>query len=459
LIPIVLLLMGAIPDREVIYMAKKTKKSAIEKKAAAARGAALELGKLKHSRRRAALKAISAAIRERSGEILKANAADVREAKKEVEAGRMSLALLKRLAADADKVRGMATGVDSVAKLPDPVGRVTFRMELDEGLVLERVTCPIGVVGAVFESRPDAVPQISSLCLKSGNAVLLKGGAEARRSNRVLVKIISEAAASVEGVPAGWIQLMETREEVNRILKLDEYIDMLVPRGSNAFVKYIQDNTTIPVLGHSDGICHVYVDSMAKKSTALNVALDSKIQYPAACNAAETLLVHKDIAKGFLPEMVQWFTDAGVEVAGCPKTRKIVSGLKAANEADWSAEYLDMKISVKVVDTMADAIAHINKYGSGHTDAIVTQRKKRAEFFMESVDSACVFHNASTRFSDGYRFGLGAELGISTNKTHARGPVGVEGLVIYNYRLHGAGQIVDDYSGPFAKKFTHRKLQ
>lgn len=428
-------------------------------KAKAARAAALELALLNDVRKRAALRAMAAALRTNKNKILKANAADVAEAKKLVSAGRMTAPALKRLMVNESKIEEMALGVESVAKLPDPVGRTLGTLEMDRGMILEQVTCPIGVIGAIFESRPDVVPQVSSLCLRSGNAVILKGGSEAQHSNKALAEILAAAAAGVTGVPDGWLQLIETREEVKEVLALDEYIDLLVPRGSNEFVKFIKNNTAIPVLGHADGICHVYIDKNAQKSMALDIALDSKVQYPSVCNAVETLLVHKDIAKKFIPDVVQLYINNGVEVRGCLKTRSLSKGVKPATEADWKTEYLDLIISIKVVDDICDAIDHINKYGSKHTDAIVTKSAAAAKRFFESVDASCVFHNASTRFSDGFRFGKGAEIGISTNKTHARGPVGLEGLVIYNYRLRGSGQIVADYTGPKAKKFTHKRIK
>lgn len=434
------------------------KSSEVIKKAEAARAAALKAG-LSGAKKRAALKAMAAALRENKEAILAANAADVAAAKKLVRSGKMTEAALKRLMVDDAKIEGMAVGVEAVAKLPDPVGEVISAVELDRGLVLEQVRCPIGVIGAIFESRPDVVPQVASLCLKSGNAVIFKGGSEAGRSNRALYKILRAASESVEGVPKGWMQLIETREQVRKVLELDEYIDLLVPRGSNEFVRFIKDNTRIPVIGHTDGICHVYIHSDAREDLAIAIALDSKTQYPAACNAAETALVHKALAKTFLPALVKSFQESGVEVRGCPRTRKAAEGVKPASEKDWSAEYLDMIISIRVVDGVEEAIEHINKYGSKHTDTIVTRSKKVAGRFLESVDSACVFHNASTRFSDGFRFGKGAEIGISANKTHARGPVGLEGLVIYKYLLRGSGQIVDDYMGPHAKKFSHRRLK
>ncbi len=438
-----------------------TKKKSVEviKKAKEAREAGLELAKLKDSRRRTALKMMAAAVRAERGKILKANEADVAEAKKQVAKGEMTAAMLKRLIVDENKIEDMALGIESVAKLPDPIGKRISAIELDYGLVLEQVTVPIGVIGAIFESRPDVVPQVASLCLKSGNAVLLKGGKEAANTNKALAEVLSDSSVKATGVPNGWLQLIETREEVTQVLELDEYIDLLVPRGSNEFVRYIKNNTAIPVLGHADGICHVYIDKDARMDLAVAIAIDSKTQYPAVCNAMETLLVHKDIARTFVPRIVELYKSLGVEVRGCLRTRSLVKGVKPATEADWAAEYLDLIISIKIVDSIEDAIKHINTYGSKHTDAIVTKSKKAAKTFFESVDSSCVFHNASTRFSDGFRFGKGAEIGISTNKTHARGPVGLEGLVIYNYRLKGSGQVVADYVGPKAKKFTHKLIK
>jgi glutamate-5-semialdehyde dehydrogenase len=299
--------------------------------------------------------------------------------------------------------------------------------------------------------------QISTLCLKSGNAVLLKGGSEAAATNRVLAEVIAEASEKA-GLPKGWIQLLETRQEVAEMLKLDEYIDLIIPRGSNELVRYIMNNTNIPVLGHADGICHVYVDGVADLDMAVNIAVDSKCQYVAVCNAAETLLVDEKIAKEFLPKVKAALEANNVEIRGCEKTRAIIDA-KAATEQDWSSEYLDYIISIKIVAGLDEAIEHINHYGSNHTDAIVTNNKDKAAKFMDLVDSAGVFWNCSTRFGDGYRYGLGAEVGISTNKLHARGPVGLEGLILYKYRLFGTGQIVADYAGKNAnKKFTHRRM-
>ncbi len=405
-----------------------------------------------------ALGRIAEAINSGRAEILKANRSDMARS----EAEGVALPLLKRLKFDDKKIDEAILGIQSLINIPDPVSTTLEARELDEGLELYKVSCPIGVIGVIFESRPDALVQISTLCLKSGNGVLLKGGSEALKTNRVLAEIISRASsgdtASDTGstIPQGWLQLLETREDVNEMLKMDEYIHLIIPRGSNEFVKYIMEHSSIPVLGHADGICHCYIDKYADIDKAVRIAVDSKTQYVAVCNAAETLLVHRDIADEVLPLIKKEFDKKGVTVYGCDGTRALMGG-EAANEESWSAEYLDYKMSVKIVGDVDEAIAHINKYGSGHTDAIVTENKENAERFMALVDSADVFLNCSTRFADGFRFGLGAEVGISTNKIHARGPVGLEGLLIYKYKLIGNGQIVEDYSNG-TRKFTHKKL-
>jgi glutamate-5-semialdehyde dehydrogenase len=363
--------------------------------------------------------------------------------------------LLKRLKFDERKIAETVAGIESLIKLDDPVGKTLSATELDEGLELYKVSCPIGVIGVIFESRPDALVQISTLCLKSGNAVLLKGGSEAADTNAVLAEVISKASAEA-GIPEGWIQLLETRQDVAEMLKLDEDIDLIIPRGSNEFVRHIMNSTNIPVLGHAAGLCHVYVEAGADIDMAVRISADSKCQYVAVCNAAETLLVDEKVAGKFLPTVKAEFDKQGVEIRGCERTVAIIGG-KKATEQDWSTEYLDKIISVKVVDGIDEAIEHINKYGSHHTDAIVTGNREKAAKFMDLVDSAGVFWNCSTRFSDGYRYGLGAEVGISTNKIHARGPVGLEGLVIYKWKLIGSGQIVADYAEG-KKKFLHNKL-
>lgn len=399
--------------------------------------------------RNRALLAMSEALRVHSAEIGEANGRDL-EASRD-----LGDALQKRLVFDEKKLRGVVDGLEALASLPDPLGRVLTRTELAEGLHLRRVTCPIGVIGIIFEARPDALVQISSLCLKSGNAVLLKGGKEALHTNRILTEVIRNATEAV-GLPGDWIQLLETREEVNGMLRLNEYIDLIVPRGSNSFVKYIMENTTIPVLGHSAGLCHLFLDASANLEKAVAIAVDAKTQAPATCNTVETLLVHKDAASRLLPAVCDALRNAGVELRGDEMSRSIVTWMKPATEEDWSTEYLALILSVKVVDDLAAAIAHINRFGSHHTDAIVTEDAAAAELFQRRVDSADVFWNASTRFADGYRFGLGAEVGISTSKIHARGPVGLEGLTIYKWLLSGQGDTV----APFAdgrRAFTHRQ--
>ncbi len=419
-----------------------------------AKSAAIFMSALKTDVKNAALGEVAGALRNRSADIIAANKEDLSVAQKDHLAG----PLLKRLKFDEEKIAQTIAGIESLIKLDDPVGRILAATELDAGLELYKVSCPIGVIGVVFESRPDALVQISTLCLKSGNAVLLKGGSEAAKTNRMLAETIAEASEKA-GLPQGWIQLLQTREDVAQMLALDEYIDLVIPRGSNEFVRHIMTNTNIPVLGHADGICHVYVDGDADVEMAVNITVDSKCQYVAVCNAAETLLVDSKIAGKFLPKVKAALDENGVELRGCERTASIID-VKLATEADWSTEYLDSILSIRIVDGLDEAIGHINRYGSAHTDAIVTADREKAERFMALVDSANVLWNCSTRFSDGFRYGLGAEVGISTNKIHARGPVGLEGLVIYKWKLLGAGQIVADYSGPNAKKkFRHRKTE
>ncbi len=398
-----------------------------------------------------ALLAIAHALKSKLPEIIAANKADLELAQK----SNLALPLLKRLIFDESKIDEVIKGIESLINLPEPVGETLTATELDKGLELYKVSCPIGVIGVIFESRPDALVQISTLCLKSGNALLLKGGSEAVNTNRILATIIAEATIN-SGIPKGWIQLLETRSDVNEMLTMDDSIDLIIPRGSNEFVKYIMDNSNIPVLGHADGICHVYINKDADLNMAVNVAVDSKIQYCAVCNAAETFLVHESIAPSFLPKLKTELDKHNVEIRGCEITQKIIQTIPA-NETDWGTEYLDYIVSIKVVSSTDAAIEHINKFGSGHTESIITKSKDEAKKFMDLVDAGNVFWNASTRFSDGFRYGLGAEVGISTNKIHARGPVGLEGLLIYKWKLIGNGEIVADYASG-KKKFTHKKL-
>ena len=396
-----------------------------------ANAAALVLAHLSSDLKNQALMAMADALEANCDAILAANKKDLEFAESEGIAG----ALIARLALNKNKVQGMAKGIRSVVALQDPVGIIKSVMEMDHDLVVEQVSCPIGVIGAIFESRPDAVPQISSLCLKSGNAVILKGGTEAQNSNKVIVKLLMEAIGSVSGVPKLAVQMIETRSEVAEMLKEEDNIHLIVPRGSNAFVKYIQENTRIPVLGHSEGVCHGYIDEFADLHKAIRICLDSKLQYSAACNAMETLLIHKDYAGKVLPDLVAKFSEKQVELVGCEKTCKAAPNVSPASESDWDTEYNDLKLSIKIVDCLSDAVKFINEHGSGHTDVIITENAEKAEQFLNEVSSASVMWNASTRFADGFRYGLGAEIGISTNRTHARGPVGLEGLVIYKYKI------------------------
>jgi glutamate-5-semialdehyde dehydrogenase len=425
-----------------------------------ARKAAHVLATLSGERRNEALLAAANAIEARAEEILAANEKDCAAAQQAVERGELSRAMFARLRTTERGIAEMAARVRDVARLPDPLHRRLSTMELDDDLVLHKETCPLGVVGVVFESRPDVVPQISSLALKSGNAVCLKGGAEAAETNAVLVSIWRDALTAFPDIPADSVVLIHTREDVAQILTLHDEIDLIVPRGSNEFVRYVTEHSRIPVLGHGEGICHVYVHSDADLQKAIDVSYDSKVQYPAVCNAMETLLVHEEIAPVFLPRMIAEFRKANVEVRGCPRTLELAKGQEVvpATEEDWKKEYSDLIVSVKVVDGVNEAIEHINRYGSRHTESIVTESHDVASRFMEFVDAANVFQNASTRFSDGFRYGLGAEVGISTGKLHARGPVGLEGLTIYKYKLFGKGQTVASYSKG-QRTFKHRSIE
>ncbi|ELZ35820.1 gamma-glutamyl phosphate reductase [Halorubrum tebenquichense DSM 14210] len=416
--------------------------------------AALRLANADEATRNEALRSIADAIREREAEILDANAVDVEEAEAMLADGEYTQALVDRLKLDETKVESIASMVESVAAQDDPLGETLAARELDEDLELYRVAVPIGVVATVFESRPDALVQIAALALKSGNAVVLKGGSEASESNRVLYEAIVDATADL---PDGWAALIEAHEAVDRLLELDDRVDLVMPRGSSEFVSYIQSNTQIPVLGHTEGICHVYVDADADLEMAEDVAFDAKVQYPAVCNAVETLLVHESVADAFLPDLVERYEAAGVELRGDERTREVVD-VDPATADDWDTEYGDLELSIKVVDDAYAAIEHVNDHGSKHTESILTEDPATAERFMTGVDAASVFHNASTRFADGYRYGLGAEVGISTGKIHARGPVGLEGLTTYKYYLEGDGHLVASYSGEDALPFTHRDL-
>jgi glutamate-5-semialdehyde dehydrogenase len=390
--------------------------------------------KLANADRTQILKDIAQAIRDGAAQILAANKKDLDAAQ-----GTIAAPLYKRLILNEPKLRDLVNGIEQLAGMPDPVGKVLLESELDDGLTLRKVQTPIGVIAAIFESRPEVVGQIAALAIRSGNAVLLKGGSEAAHSNAALGTIIHRVLER-HGV-GGAVQLVATREEVARLLGMNDLISLVIPRGSNEMVQSIQNSTRIPVLGHADGICHVYIDASADPEKAIRIAVDSKAQYPAVCNAAETLLVH-----GTFPAREKLFgalKDAGVDLH---------------MESDFGHEFLDLVMAVHIVDSLDDAIDHIHRYGSAHTDAIVTEDAKPAQRFLNEVDSAGVYWNASTRFADGFRYGFGAEVGVSTNKTHARGPVGVEGLLIYKYQLIGNGHMVATYSGENAKPFRHRRV-
>jgi glutamate-5-semialdehyde dehydrogenase len=418
--------------------------------------AAQHLASLPSEAKNAAIELIATSLASHADEIVAANAADCQAAE-----GKIASALYARLKLDATKLKGAIVGVRDVGKLADPVGRVEIHRELDAGLIMRRVSCPVGVLGVIFEARPDAVIQIASLAIKSGNGVILKGGKEAIESCTVLVKAIKAGLAQSEVDPEV-IQILTTRSETSELLKLDRYVDLIIPRGSNEFVKYVQDNTRIPVLGHADGICHLYIDREANIDKAIAITIDSKTQYPAACNAIETLLIDRSIAPKFAPLIVSKLQAHGVEVRLDELGLKILDNelqnIELATEDDWATEYSDLILSIKIVPDFESAITHINTYGSRHTDSIVTENSSTAKIFIDRVDAANVFHNCSTRFSDGFRYGFGAEVGISTQKMPPRGPVGLEGLVTYKYQITGDGHIAATYNGDNAKPFTHRDL-
>ena len=362
----------------------------------------------------------------------------------------------KRLKFDEAKLSDVTEELTGLMALPDPLRNITLARELDQGLTLYRVTCPIGVIGVIFEARPDALVQISSLCLKSGNCAILKGGKETTWTNRVLFSLIHQAAIDA-GLPENCLLQAEQHNEIDELLECHDTVDLLIPRGSNAFVQYIMNHTNIPVLGHADGVCHIYVDKEYDKETAIPLIVDAKTQYPAACNAVETVLIHRDVAKDFLPGLAKALRDAGVKLRGTEEVNEITPVEIIPESESFHHEYVDLIIALKIVGGVDEAINHINTYGSHHTDCILTQNAETAEKFMTLVDSANVYQNASTRFADGIRYGFGAEVGISTSKIHARGPVGLEGLLSYKYKLFGRGDIVGDYASG-KKHFIHKDL-
>lgn len=424
----------------------------VEKTAEKTREAARKLGGLSRQDRNQAIETIAQALETASDEIIEANKIDCQTAEKEG----IPTPLYNRLKLGKTKLEATIKGVRDVVNLPDPIGHISIHRELDENLILRRVSCPLGVLGIIFEARPEALIQITSLAIKSGNGVILKGGKEAMKSCQTLVKIIQNALKNTKVSP-DTVQLLTTREEIRTLLDLEDYIDLIIPRGSNEFVRFIQQNTNIPVLGHADGICHLYIDQTANLERAIAITVDAKTQYPAACNAIETLLIHQDIAAEFLPKIAEILMAHNVQLKGDQLTQNYLQ-IEAATEEDWKTEYSDLLLSIKIVQSLEEAIAHINFYGSKHTDAIVTEDKNSAETFMNQVDAAGVYHNCSTRFADGFRYGFGAEVGISTQKMPPRGPVGLEGLVTYKYQVTGDGHIAATYSGDNAKPFSHKNL-
>ena len=426
-----------------------------------ARSASRQLANLSTERKNEVLLAFARKIRENTELILSANQKDLESADRLKSQGELSDSSIQRLKLNAVKIEQMAKNFESVAALPDPVGQVQLATRLDEGLDLHRISCPIGVLLVIFESRPEVVVQISALTLKSGNAVILKGGKEASESNACLFGILDQVLREFNDLPDGTVNLLQSREAVSEIVQQNDCLDLIIPRGSNALVQHIQQHSRVPVLAHADGICHVYWDQAASLSKAMEIIIDAKTEYPAVCNAMETLLIHEQIPENEIKQLLTNLQEAGVEIRACSEIMKKFSnklnGIIHASEQDWKTEYTDLILSVRLVSSHEEAIGHINHYGSGHTDAIITEDRSIAEKFMDQVDAANVFWNASTRFADGFRYGFGAEVGVSTCKTHARGPVGLDGLVIYKYKLYGSGQGVARYHEG-GRQYLHQPL-
>ena len=411
----------------------------IQKIAKAAKEASLGLLGAGEEIKNKALKNVHDEIKAKKEEIFEANKKDLKEAKELLDKGEINSSTYSRLKLDENKMRDMLKGILDVISLEDPVNKVFWTKELDEGLILKKISCPIGVIGVIFEARPDVISQIASLAIKSGNAVILKGGKESQNTNKAIFDAIKKALENTPQFPQNAVNLVFSRDDIKTLLELDEYVDLIIPRGSNKLVKYIQNNTKIPVLGHASGICHIFADESAKTELVNKVCVDAKVQYPSACNAVETILVHKNYPA--IDELKKALCDAGVKIVENPE--------------NFSHEWGEKIVSFKIVDNVDEAIAHINKYGSGHTDSILSENAQNVKKFIDYVDSAGVYHNASTRFSDGFRYGFGAEVGISTNKTHARGPVGLDGLTIYKYKLFGSYNTVEPYAKG-EKTFTHK---
>ena len=403
-----------------------------------------------------ALSEIAKNIEKRKSEIFEANNKDLENAKELLNNKKISISMFNRLKLDDNKMIDIISGIKDVIKLDDPINKILTETELDDNLILKKVSCPIGLIAVIFEARPDVISQISSLCIKSSNAVILKGGSEGENTNKIIFEIINQVLSDIKEFPKNSVNLVFSREDIKNILSMDKYIDLIIPRGSNDLVQYIKANTNIPVLGHADGICHLYIDESANIENALKICLDSKAQYPSACNSVETILINKNIANEFLKELYSLFKENEIKINGDEEVKKIIYDIGIVK--DWHKEYGDKEVSLKIVDNVEEAYKHINKYSSHHTDSIISENKENIEKFMTFVDSANVYSNVSTRFSDGFRYGFGAEVGISTNKTHARGPVGLEGLTIYKYKLFGNYQIVDDYVS-HKSSFKHKRIK
>ena len=403
--------------------------------------ASKKLAVLSSDTKNKALFNIAANIKNRASEIFEANNKDLEAGQELVRENKITQSTYNRLKLDENKLRDMVQGIIDVANLEDPIGKVLLKRELDKGLVLTRVSCPIGVLGIIFEARPDVISQISALAIKSSNAVILKGGKEAVNTNKIIMSIINDTLKEIKDFPDNAINQIFSHDDVEQMLKQEKYIDLIIPRGSNNLVKYIKENTKIPVLGHADGICHIFVDESANYDKALRIITDAKTQYPSACNSVETLLLHKNFS--YKEKLIEALKNIGIDMVSAPES--------------WHKEYSDTILAYKYVNSLEEAIEHINEFSSGHTESIITENNNNAKIFMNAVDSSGVYHNVSTRFADGFRYGFGAEVGISTNKTHARGPVGLEGLTIYKYNLEGNGDIVKDYVDGI-KSFRHKEL-
>lgn len=433
-------------------MDAQTQLNLLEDRLKASRQASYVMATLTTEQKNQALSTLAQLIESNTDALVASNKQDLAE-----QEGQIVPAMLQRLKWDASKLAQVVQGIHDVVALPDPVGTEQLKTQLDDGLVLRRIAVPIGVIAIVFESRPDVLPQIVSLILKSGNAVVFKGGQEAHHSNQAMMTLIEQLQQTCPFLPEGWCQLLQSRQAFQELLQFHQYVDLVIPRGSNALVQMVMASTKIPVLGHADGVCHMWVDTTADMTKAVELIVDAKGQYPSACNALETLLVHADVAKTLLPKLNESIEGNGWVLKGCERTQAIIA-CEPATEDDWRTEYGDLTLSIKVLDSLEQAIEHINTYGSHHTDVILSQDSAAIDRFMASVDSASVFANASSRFADGFRYGFGAEIGISTAKTHARGPVGMDGLVIYKYQLTGDYHTVAPYVGEQAKPFQHRRL-